>query len=501
MRIGRMMKIRWWIIGLVMIGTILNYLTRSIMGVAAPTAMTELHISTEQYSWITGGFQLGIMLQPVAGYILDMIGLKTGLALFAAAWGVITMAHGLATGWVSLAGLRALLGFAEGTAHPGALKVISEWFPARERGFAGGVYNIGASLGSVLAPLLVAGAVLVWDWRGAFIVAGVLALIWAACWRRLYYSPETHPTVSSEEKAEILEGRESYLRATEGKPPIGSVAPPAQFVGHRPAPIPRRSGLGHADLVDAALSHHRPPFRPRPDRDVRRSALHRRRSRLPVRSGRGAVAATARDQPDQRAARRLYLGRGVDDRHDVRRPGRERRGGGRAALPWRFRAPDAVGHLHHHGVGPVPAERGRHRRRHRWHHGQSRRAALLARHGPFRRDDRLWPVLRRARHSRPVRRRADVDPRPCARTPEGPRDLHDPQSHPAWLQPRPVDRPCRRGLLYRDLDLRMVPRRADPSFARPGKLDSRRAAAGAGEPARHARRSGQLRRLGALPDA
>ena len=179
MRMGRMMKIRWWIIGLVMIGTILNYLTRSIMGVAAPTAMAELHISTEQYSWITGGFQIGIMLQPVAGYILDLIGLKSGLAIFAAAWGIITMAHGLATGWFSLAALRALLGFAEGTAHPGALKVISEWFPARERGFAGGVYNIGASLGSVLAPLLVAGAVMVWDWRGAFVVAGVFALIWA----------------------------------------------------------------------------------------------------------------------------------------------------------------------------------------------------------------------------------------------------------------------------------------------------------------------------------
>ncbi|CAN5664154.1 MFS transporter [soil metagenome] len=223
MRLRRGMKIRWWIIGLVMVGTILNYLTRSIMGVAAPTAMTELHISTEQYSWITGGFQLGIMLQPVAGYILDLIGLKTGLALFAAAWGIITMGHALATGWVSLAGLRALLGFAEGTAHPGALKVISEWFPARERGFAGGVYNIGASLGSVLAPLLVAGAVMVWDWRGAFIVAGVFALIWAACWRRLYHSPETHPTVSPEERAEILSGQESYLRAQADKPPLGQL--------------------------------------------------------------------------------------------------------------------------------------------------------------------------------------------------------------------------------------------------------------------------------------
>jgi ACS family hexuronate transporter-like MFS transporter len=223
MRLSKGAKIRWWIIGLVMLGTILNYLTRSIMGVAAPTAMAELHISTEQYSWITGGFQLGIMLQPVAGYILDLVGLKTGLALFAAAWGLITMAHGLATGWMSLAGLRGLLGFAEGTAHPGALKVISEWFPARERGFAGGVYNIGASLGSVLAPLLVAGAVMVWDWRGAFIVAGVLALIWAAMWRHFYNSPENHPSVSAGEKALILEGQESYLRAEPGRPPVGKL--------------------------------------------------------------------------------------------------------------------------------------------------------------------------------------------------------------------------------------------------------------------------------------
>jgi MFS family permease len=66
------------------------------LGVAAPTMMADLGITTEQYSWITGAFQLGIMLQPVAGYILDLVGLRTGLALFAAAWALITMAHGLA---------------------------------------------------------------------------------------------------------------------------------------------------------------------------------------------------------------------------------------------------------------------------------------------------------------------------------------------------------------------------------------------------------------------
>src|ERR1700755_445875 len=93
--------LRWWIILLVMAGTSLNFLTRSVLGVAvaASTMMTDIGMTTEQYSWVTGIFQAGIMCQPVAGYLLDLIGLRTGLALFAAAWGVLTMGHGLANGW------------------------------------------------------------------------------------------------------------------------------------------------------------------------------------------------------------------------------------------------------------------------------------------------------------------------------------------------------------------------------------------------------------------
>ena len=83
-------------------------------------------------------------MQPFAGYLLDRIGLHIGLALFAVAWGSITMAHGLANGWQSLAGLRGAMGVAEGSGHPGGLKVVAEYFPAKERGFATGIYNIGA---------------------------------------------------------------------------------------------------------------------------------------------------------------------------------------------------------------------------------------------------------------------------------------------------------------------------------------------------------------------
>ncbi|HWW25555.1 MAG TPA: MFS transporter, partial [Caulobacter sp.] len=115
---GKIRALRWWMIGLVMLGAVLNYLTRSTLGVAAPTVLADLHIGPKEYSWITGAFQLGVMLQPLCGYVLDSIGLKLGFALFATAWSLITMAHGLAGNWQALLGLRGALGVAEGCAQP-----------------------------------------------------------------------------------------------------------------------------------------------------------------------------------------------------------------------------------------------------------------------------------------------------------------------------------------------------------------------------------------------
>lgn len=214
--------LRWWIIGIVMVGTSLNYLTRSTLGVAAPTVLADLSIGEREYGWITAAFQAGIMLQPVAGYALDTIGLRVGLSLFAGAWAIITMAHGLATGWLSLLGLRAALGMAEGTAHPGGLKVVAEWFPAKERGFASGIYNIGASFGAMLAPPLVAAAILWWNWRAAFFIVGTLAGLWAVAWFVFYRPVEAHRRLGEAERRRIVEGREAHLTARPRRP-IGAL--------------------------------------------------------------------------------------------------------------------------------------------------------------------------------------------------------------------------------------------------------------------------------------
>src|SRR5262245_20199429 len=167
-------------IGLLMLGSIINYLTRSALGVAAPWILAQLHITEQQYSWVVSTFQAAIMFQPVSGYVLDVVGLKTGFALFALAWSLISMAHALAFSWPSLAALRGLLGFAEGCANPAGMKATSEWFPARERHFAGGVFNLGASAGSMVAAPLVAWAILRYSWQMAFVITGVIGLAWAA---------------------------------------------------------------------------------------------------------------------------------------------------------------------------------------------------------------------------------------------------------------------------------------------------------------------------------
>src|SRR4051812_50197386 len=104
-----MTTLRWRMIALLMVGSIINYLTRSTLGVAASTILQDLHITAQQYSWIVGTFQGAIMLQPIAGYVLDVVGLKAGFAMFAVAWSLVSMAHGLAHSWPMLAGLRGLL--------------------------------------------------------------------------------------------------------------------------------------------------------------------------------------------------------------------------------------------------------------------------------------------------------------------------------------------------------------------------------------------------------
>ncbi|WP_420139256.1 MFS transporter [Sphingomonas sp.] len=215
--------VRWTIIGLFVGAMILNYLARSVLGVAAPVILAEQSISSQQYSWITSAFQLGVMFQPLVGFLLDSAGLRLGFTMCAALWSLITMAHVFAQGWFSFAGLRFGLGLAEGSAQPAGQKLIAEWFPSRERGVAGGIYNIGASFGAVFAPPLVAWAVLTQSWRLAFVVAGALGLLWCVAWLLWYQIPSRHRRLSTAERTYIEGGQEARLAVGAKRTPLAQL--------------------------------------------------------------------------------------------------------------------------------------------------------------------------------------------------------------------------------------------------------------------------------------
>ena len=231
MAIPKIPGLRWWMISLLMLGSIINFLARSTLAVAAPTLKETLHISEQQYSWILTAFQMTLLLQPFAGYVLDTIGLKIGFAIFAVAWSFITMAHGLAHTWQGFAGLRGALGLAEGCANPAGMKATAEWFPAKERGFAGGLFNIGASVGSMLAPPLVGFAIIYYNWQTAFVFVVAIGLVWVALWLRFYNSPSQHPALSDDERALIAAGQEKHLSGDGARPSVKNILTQRNFWG------------------------------------------------------------------------------------------------------------------------------------------------------------------------------------------------------------------------------------------------------------------------------
>ena len=224
-------EMRWWIIGLICLGTIINYLSRNSLGVLAPTLMKDLSISVQQYSYVVAAFQLAYtIMQPICGYVVDFLGLQAGFALFAVLWSVASCLHALASGWLSLAFFRGLLGMAEAAAIPSGIKAVGEWFPAKERSVAVGWFNAGTSLGAMLAPPLVIFVQLQHGWGAAFIVTGALGFVFALLWWLFYRAPRNHPALTREERDYIVAGQPPA--APDGAAPrVGAILRTRRFWG------------------------------------------------------------------------------------------------------------------------------------------------------------------------------------------------------------------------------------------------------------------------------
>lgn len=205
-----MKGMRWWMVGLVTLGLIVNYLARNTLSVAAPTMMADLHIDTKEYSYIVVAWQICYaVMQPVAGYVLDAIGTKIGFAVFALAWSLACASAALASGWQSMAFFRGLLGLTEAAGIPAGVKATTEWFPAKERSVAIGWFNIGSSIGALLAPPLVVWTIMHGTWQMSFVVVGVIGIVWTLAWALFYKHPRDQKRLTDQERDHILSGQEA----------------------------------------------------------------------------------------------------------------------------------------------------------------------------------------------------------------------------------------------------------------------------------------------------
>ncbi|MCC2963556.1 MFS transporter [Massilia sp. IC2-278] len=217
-------RYRWTICALLFFATTINYLDRQVLSLLAPVLTREFGWSNTDYANITATFQFVYAISMLfAGRVIDRMGTKRAYILAIIVWSLGAIGHayaigigtavnsvlttvGLAAVPVSIAGFmvgRAVLALGEAGNFPAAIKATAEYFPKRERSFATGIFNSGANVGAVLAPLSVPLIAEYWGWQAAFIAVGAVGFIWMGLWIWLYDAPERQRRLGAGELAYI----------------------------------------------------------------------------------------------------------------------------------------------------------------------------------------------------------------------------------------------------------------------------------------------------------
>jgi MFS transporter, ACS family, aldohexuronate transporter len=200
---------RWVICSLLFFATTINYIDRQVIGILAPTLQKDIGFNDIDYGYIVSGFQaayaIGLL---VFGRFIDKIGTKVGYLISIIVWSIAAMCHALAATAFEFGIARFALGLGESGNFPAAIKSTAEWFPKKERAFATGLFNSGANIGAVVAPIVVPWITLTWGWQEAFIFTGLLGIVWIVLWVFIYDVPEKHKKVSKEELEYINSDKE-----------------------------------------------------------------------------------------------------------------------------------------------------------------------------------------------------------------------------------------------------------------------------------------------------
>ncbi len=195
---------RWIVVALLFFATTINYIDRQVIGLLKPTLEVEFGWSEKDYANIvmafTAAYALGLL---VFGRIIDRIGTKMGFSISIVFWSIAACLHGVVKTTFGFGVARAALGLGESGNFPAAIKTVAEWFPKKERALATGIFNSGANIGAVFAPILVPTILALYGWQEAFIITGAIGFVWLIFWLYYYEIPTRHKKVTEAELAHI----------------------------------------------------------------------------------------------------------------------------------------------------------------------------------------------------------------------------------------------------------------------------------------------------------
>ncbi len=193
----------------------ITYIDRVNVSTAASQFGAELHLSHTQIGLVFSAFAYPyLVFQVIGGWIGDRFGPRRTLAVCGIVWAGGTILTGLAGGFASMLAARLLLGLGEGATFPAATRAMSNWMPADKRGFAQGTTHAASRIGNAIAPPLIVWLMVATSWRGAFIITGIVSLLWALVW--IWYfrdDPREHPRITDGECAKLASYSGSKERA------------------------------------------------------------------------------------------------------------------------------------------------------------------------------------------------------------------------------------------------------------------------------------------------
>jgi MFS transporter, ACS family, hexuronate transporter len=200
-------QVRWWILAMLFCVTMINFVDRQTLSVTAPRLREIFKLSNWQYGFIVSAFQFGMLSGEFPmGWLMDWRGARFGLTFAVLWWSIANALHATARSVWAFAGFRFWLGTGECGNFSGGNKVVSQWFPVRERAFAIGIFNSASMIGSAVAPFLIVPVMHRYGWQAAFLVPSLLGMVWALIWRIYYRSPEEHKSLTPAELQYIREG-------------------------------------------------------------------------------------------------------------------------------------------------------------------------------------------------------------------------------------------------------------------------------------------------------